>query len=142
MKCKNFFLTFLVLLLMFCSTSLQAQLQEATQVPWPGFEVLLGRWGCPGRGIIYIKNISSTGSMQVQFFNPEPIHVTQAQAARDGTSTRVLIILRHADNLCCTYNLAYNPASDQLRGVFWQKDSPKTSEVVFSRMPSLPSANF
>ena len=142
MKCKNFFLTSLVLLLMCCSTSLRAQLQEATRVPWPGFEVLLGRWGCPGEGIISIKNISSTGSMQVQYFNPEPIHVTQAQAARDGTLTRVLIILRHADNLCCTFNLVYNPENDQLSGVFWQKDRPKTSEVVFHRIKFMPLADF
>jgi hypothetical protein len=133
MKRKNFFLTFLVVLLVCGSTSVRAQLEESSRLPWPGFAVLKGRWQCPGQGVIYIKNVSSTGSMEVQYFNPDSIHVTQAQAARDGTFTKILIILRQSDSLCCTFNLAYDAPNDQLRGVFWQRNNPKPTEVVFHR---------
>jgi hypothetical protein len=141
MKRKYFFLTFLVLLLICGSSSVRAQLEESLRIPWPGFEVLKGRWQCPGQGVIQIKSVNSTGSMEVQYFNPEPIHVTQAQAARDGTLTKILIILRHADSLCCSYNLAYDQTNDQLRGVLWQKNNPKPIEVIFHRQKFIPLAN-
>jgi hypothetical protein len=138
---KNFFLTFLVALLICGSTSVRAQLEESLRVPWPGFAVLKGRWQCPGQGIFHIKNVTSTGSMEVEYFNPESVHVIQAQAARDGTSTKILIILRQSGTFCCTYNLAYEPEHDQIRGVFWQKNSPQPTEVIFQRQKSLSAAN-
>jgi hypothetical protein len=138
MKCKTICITFLILMAVFFSTSLGAQLTEAIRVPWPGFEVIIGHWQCRGRGIINIKNINPTGLMEVHYFNTEPVHVTQAQAARDGKATRIIIFLRYPDSLCCTYNLTYDPQRDQQKGLFWRKGSSKSVEVVFDRIGPMP----
>jgi hypothetical protein len=114
-------------------------LQEAIAVPWPGFQVLRGRWrNRNGKGVMQIKKVNPTGSIEMQYIDLEPIHVTQAQAARDGKTTKVLISLRNADSLYSTYDLTYNPESDQLKGIFWRKGSSKTTEIVFDRLGPKP----
>jgi hypothetical protein len=139
MQTKFIFAIFLILITIFLSVRLDAQLQEAVQISWPGFEVLRGRWqDRNGRGAINIRNISTTGSIELQFDNPEPVHVTQAQAARDGKETKLLILVRYPHNLCCFYNLVYDPVADQLKGIFWPKGSAKTTEVVFDKLGQLP----
>ena len=113
---------------------LQAQPGEALKVPWPGFEVLKGRWqALEGEVVLEINKIDSLGRMEVQYFNPEPVHVAQAQAARDGKETRILIRLRDPGLPGCTYDLTYDPGVDQLKGIYWQKGNSKSTEVVFIR---------
>ena len=138
MKGKIICVTFLFLMTAFFSTPLRAQLQEATKVPWPGFHVLKGSWQAQNGDVITIKNIGAAGNIEMHYFNPEPVHVTQAQAARDGKSTRILIFLRYPDSLCCTYDLTYDPQSDQLKGLFWRKGTSKSTEIIFDRMWSMP----
>jgi hypothetical protein len=139
MQWKTGLITLMVFLAVLLSAPGGAQLKEAVTIPWPGFQVLQGRWQAQdGRGLINITKISPTGSMEVAYSNPEPVHVTQAQAARDGRVTRVLIVLRDPDSPCCTYNLTYDPGSDQLKGMYWQKANSKSTEVVFLRMGARP----
>ena len=111
--------------------------RKPLRVPWPGFQVLKGRWQARnGTAVMTIKNISATGSIEMQYFDTGPVHVTQAQAGRDGKVTRIQILLRYPDSLCCTYDLTYDPQSDQLKGFFWQKGNSKSKEVIFTRMGS------
>lgn len=114
--------------------SLQAQPGEALKVPWPGFEVLKGRWrALAGEVFLEIHKIDSLGRMEVKYLNPEPVHVAQAQAARDGKETRILIRLRDPGRPCCIYDLTYQTGVDQLKGVYWQKGNFNSTEVVFIR---------
>lgn len=113
---------------------LEAQLGEAGRVAWPGFQVLQGRWlALDGKNVIDIGKIDLTGGMQVKYFNPDPVHVARAQAARDGQAVKVWLELRDPHSPCCTYDLTYNPGNDQLQGVYWQKGDRKSTEVVFIR---------
>jgi hypothetical protein len=121
-------------LLAFFSVPLGAQLEEAARVPWPGFEVLKGHWrALEGGNVIDVKNISPTGIMEVYFFNPDSVRVNKAQAARDGTETKVLIELRNPGSFCCTYDMTYDPSSGQLKGVYWLKANFRSTDVVFIR---------
>jgi hypothetical protein len=134
-KYKFIIITLFLLLGAILQTPVQAQPGEALQVPWPGFEVLKGRWlALKGEVPLEINKIDSLGRKKVQYFNPKPVHVAQAQAARDGKETNVLMKLRDPGSPCCTYDLTYEPGLDQLKGISWQKGNPKSTEVVFIRV--------
>jgi hypothetical protein len=135
MKSKLRCIFFLVVLAMCLTGPLGAQLEEAVRVPWPGFQVLKGRWQArDSNDIIEIQNIDPTGRMEVNYFKSEPVNVAKAQAARDGKATRVLLDLRDPGSPGCIYDLTYDPGSDRLRGRYWLKGSPKGIEVVYSRI--------
>ena len=135
MKRKISSLAFIILLAVFLNTPLQAQLEEAVSKDWPGFQVLKGRWQRPDGGyVIEIKNIDRVGKMEAAYFNPRPIHVAKANAARDGNTTKVFIELRDVNYPGSTYNLTYDPKSDQLKGTYFQAVLKQTFEVVFDRL--------
>ena len=135
MKRKISSLAFIILLAAFLQTPLQAQLEEAVSKDWPGFQVLKGRWQRPDGGyIIEIKNIDRVGKMEAAYFNPRPIHVAKANAARDGNTTKIFIELRDINYPGSTYNLTYDPKSDQLKGTYFQAALKQTFEVVFDRL--------
>ena len=135
MKRKISSLAFIILLAAFLNTPLQAQLEEAVSKDWPGFQVLKGRWQRPDGGyVIEIKNIDRVGKMEAAYFNPRPIHVAKANAARDGNTTKIFIELRDVNYPGSTYNLTYDPKSDQLKGTYFQAVLKQTFEVVFDRL--------
>ena len=104
MKRKISSLAFIILLAAFLQTPLQAQLEEAVSKDWPGFQVIKGRWQRPDGGyIIEIKNIDRVGKMEAAYFNPRPIHVAKANAARDGNTTKIFIELRDVNYSGSTY---------------------------------------
>ena len=135
MKRKISSIALMILLAVFLNSPLQAQLEEAVSKDWPGFQVLKGRWQRPDGGyIIEIKNIDRVGKMEAAYFNPRPIHVAKANAARDGNTTKIFIELRDVNYPGSTYNLTYDPKSDQLKGTYFQAVLKQTFEVVFDRL--------
>ena len=68
------------------------------------------------------------------YSNPKPIHVAKAEAARDGTTTKLFIELRDVNYPGSTYTLAYEPQSDQLKGIYFQALQQQNFEVIFVRM--------
>lgn|GEM_PF-6342117 len=48
------------------------------------------------------------------------IHVGKAEASRDSDATKVFIELRDVNYPGSTYTLDYEPANDQLKGVYYQ----------------------
>ena len=100
----------------------------------PGFEELKGRWRRPDGGyIIEIRNVDATGKMDAAYSNPKPINVSKAEATREGSLTKVFIELRDTGYPGSTYTLAYDPQSDQLKGVYFQAAMQQNFEVVFFR---------
>ena len=76
-----------------------------------------------------INNISATGSIEMQYFETEPVHVTQAQAARDGKVTKILILSALSGFIVLLpYDLTYNPQSDQLKGLLLAKRQPPKAQ--------------
>jgi hypothetical protein len=99
------------------------------------FDRLKGRWFRPDGGyVIDIRNIDASGKMDAGYFNPRRINVSQAEASREGDAIKVFIELRDVNYPGATYNLAYDPQRDQLRGVYYQPALQQSFDVVFIRM--------
>ena len=99
------------------------------------FDSLKGRWLRPDGGyVIDIRDVDASGKMAAGYFNPRPINVSQAEASREGDTTKVFIELRDVNYPGATYNLTYDPERDQLRGVYYQPALRQSFDVVFIRM--------
>jgi len=100
----------------------------------PEFEKLKGRWRRPDGGyILEIKSIADSGAMDAAYFNPKSIHVARAEASRDG-GAKVFIELRDVNYPGSTYALTYEPASDQLKGIYYQAVEGQRFQVTFVRV--------
>jgi hypothetical protein len=103
--------------------------------PKGGFDRLKGRWLRPDGGyVIEIKDIDPNGKMVAAYFNPRPINVSRAEASLEEAATKVFIELRDINYPGATYTLTYDPASDQLRGVYVQPALQQSFDVVFVRI--------
>ena len=101
----------------------------------PGFAVLKGRWLRPDGGyVVEVKSVDASGKMDASYANPRRINVSKAEASRDGPAIKVFIELRDANYPGSTYNLTYDPQSDQLQGIYYQAALQQQFEVVFVRM--------
>ncbi len=101
----------------------------------PEFQALIGRWLRPDGGyVVEIKQIGADGKLDAAYYNPKPIHVSQARASRDGATTKVFIELRDTGYPGSTYDLFYDPMTDQLKGVYFQAAVDQRFEVLFVRL--------
>jgi hypothetical protein len=99
------------------------------------FEPLKGRWVRPDGGyVVDIKEVDARGKMVAAYFNPRPINVSRAEAAMAGATIKVFIELRDINYPGATYNLTYDPGSDQLKGIYFQPLLQQNFEVFFVRM--------
>ncbi len=100
----------------------------------PDFLALRGRWvRTDGGYVIEIKGVDPAGLMQAAYYNPNPIYVSRAEAARAGAAVTVFIELRGPGYPGSTYTLIHDPKSDQLKGIYHQAALQKNFEVVFIR---------
>jgi len=100
----------------------------------PDFMALKGRWvRTDGGYVIEIKSIDAGGRMQASYYNPNPINVSRAEAARSGAAVTVFMELRGPGYPGSTYTLIHDPKSDQLKGIYHQAVLQKNFEVVFIR---------
>ena len=100
----------------------------------PDFMALKGRWARTDGGyVIEIKGVDPGGQMQAAYYNPNPINVSRAQAARSGAAVTVFIELRGPGYPGSTYTLIHDPKNDQLKGIYHHAGLQKNFEVVFSR---------
>lgn len=100
----------------------------------PGFEVLKGRWVRPDGGyVIHIQDVDSGGRIQAAYYNPNPIHVSRAEAALAGSVITVFVELRGPGYPGSAYNLVHDPKSDQLKGVYHHAVLKQDFTVVFVR---------
>jgi hypothetical protein len=94
-----------------------------------------GRWRRPDGGyVIDIRDVDSTGKMDVAYFNPNAIHVSKADATQEGGATRVFIELRDTGYPGCTNTLIHDRQNDQLRGVYFQAAIQQNFDVIFVRI--------
>ena len=110
--------------------------KEAAQTVSEGnFQNLVGRWIRPDGGyIIEIRNVDSNGLLQAAYFNPRPIHVSQARLTSVNKELQVFIELRDVGYPGATYALIYHPEQDVLTGLYYQPTVGQSFEVIFVRM--------
>lgn len=103
--------------------------------PSPELAKLAGKWQRPDGGyILEIKSIDPSGKLEAGYFNPNPINVSRASAWREQGVTRVVVELRDVNYPGSTYNLKYDPQSDQLFGQYFQAALQQTFDVTFEHM--------
>ena len=106
----------------------------AASAPQPAFGVLVGRWVRPDGGyVITVKAVDAAGKLEAGYANPSPLPFYTAEATRDGGALKLFFELRAGGYNGSTYTLAYDPASDQLKGVYFQAVAKQKFEVVFIR---------
>jgi hypothetical protein len=100
----------------------------------PDINVLKGAWVRPDGGyIIVIKAIGADGALDAMYFNPAPLPFALARASSDGPLLRLAFELRAGGYGGSTYELAYEPATDRLKGVYYQAVAKQRFEVAFAR---------
>ena len=100
----------------------------------PDFMALKGRWARTDGGyVIEIKSVDPGGQMQAAYYNPNPINVSRAEAARSGAAVTVFIELRAPGYPGSTYTLIHDPKNDQLKGIYHHAGLQKNFDVVFVR---------
>jgi hypothetical protein len=98
------------------------------------FLALKGRWVRPDGGyVIEVRNVDAGGRMQAAYYNPNPINVSRAEAARTGAAVTVFIELRSPGYPGSTYTLIHDPKSDELKGIYHHAGLQQNFEVVFVR---------
>jgi hypothetical protein len=101
----------------------------------PEFAKLAGKWERPDGGyVLEIKGVDSSGTIEAAYFNPNSINVSRAAALYKDGATKVFVELRDQNYPGCTYNLTYDPQSDQLYGQYFQASMQQTFDVTFGRM--------
>jgi hypothetical protein len=104
--------------------------------PKPAFARLRGRWLREDGGyVIEISQVEPDGKLKAAYFNPRPIHVSQAAAVEEGGSVKVGLELNDVNYPGCLYTLVFNKELDQLQGTYFQAAIGQTYQVVFIRMP-------
>ena len=100
----------------------------------PGLDVLEGAWVRPDGGyLILIKKVGPDGQLEATYFNPNPLPFAKARASRDGAQVRLSFELQAGGYNGSTYELTYEPASDRLKGVYYQAVAKQNFEVYFVR---------
>jgi len=86
-----------------------------------------------GGYVLGIRAVSPDGKVDLDYLNPRPIHVEQALASRAGSVLSLFVELRDVNYPGSLYNLAYEPARDQLEGTYYQAVAKETFAVTFER---------
>lgn len=98
------------------------------------FDRLRGRWVRPDGGyVITIRSADASGRLDAAYANPAPLPFSVAQATREGGALKLFFELRAGGYDGSTYTLAYDPAQDVLRGVYYQAVVRQRYDVVFVR---------
>ena len=96
---------------------------------------LIGRWVRPDGGyVIDIRNVDADGKLQAAYFNPRPIHVSQARVTKAQKKLQIFLELRDVGYPGATYTLTYNAQHDVLAGLYFQPTVDQTFDVVFVRI--------
>jgi len=97
-------------------------------------DVLKGAWVRPDGGYtIVIKSIGQNGRLEAMYFNPNPLPFAKAQASREGARLRISFELQAGGYGGSTYELTYDPASDRLKGIYYQAVAKQKFDVYFAR---------
>lgn len=103
--------------------------------PAAGLEALKGRWvRSDGGYMIAISSVAPDGKLDAAYSNPRPLPFAVAQAKQEGGTVKVFLELRAGGYNGSTYTLAFDPAADMLKGVYFQAPTGRSYDVTFVRV--------
>ena len=98
------------------------------------FQRLEGRWVRPDGGyVLELRNVKKDGSLTAAYYNPRPIRVFRAEAGRKNGTITLFVELRDVNYPGSTYTLQYDPATDRLKGKYFQAVEKQTFDIEFVR---------
>ena len=102
----------------------------------PDFKVIVGEWVRPDGGyVVRVLNVLPDGTVDVGYFNPGPINVSEARVSLWKGLVKLVIKLQDQGYPGSTYTLYYYTEKDALAGFYYQAAVGQTYEVVFIRKP-------
>lgn len=100
----------------------------------PDQQRLVGRWVRPDGGyVLDLREATKEGNLKAAYFNPRPINVAKAEWRRKDGALTVFVELRDVNYPGSTYTLQYDPASDRLKGDYYQAVEKQTFKIEFAR---------
>ena len=112
----------------------QVRAEAPAAQPDGAFATLPGRWVRPDGGyVINIKSVDASGKLDASYANPNPLPFSRAEATRDGNTIKLFFELRAGGYNGSTYTLTYDPASDTLKGVYFQAVAQQKFDIYFMR---------
>jgi hypothetical protein len=96
---------------------------------------LEGRWVRPDGGyILELRSVKKDGSVSAAYFNPRPIKVYRAEWSRKEGKISLAIELRDVNYPGSTYHLQYDPATERLKGTYFQAVERRNFNIEFVRV--------
>jgi hypothetical protein len=96
---------------------------------------LEGRWLRPDGGyVLELGEVRKDGTLMATYFNPRPIKVFRATWKRKEGKLNLFVELRDVNYPGSKYNLRYDPASDRLKGTYFQAVEKQTYDIEFIRI--------
>ena len=96
--------------------------------------LLVGDWiRTDGSYLIKINNVNEDGTLEAQYFNPNPINVESAKWEESYDNLKIIIVLRDQNYPGSTNTLDYLPDGDFLAGEYFQAVERSTFYVEFAR---------
>lgn len=100
----------------------------------PDAQRLVGQWVRPDGGyVLEVREVRKDGSLKAAYFNPRPINVAKAELRRKDGKLTVFVELRDINYPGSTYTLQYDPASDRLKGTYFQAVEKQRYDIEFKR---------
>jgi hypothetical protein len=98
------------------------------------FQELIGQWIRPDGGyILDIQSVEPDGKIEMAYLNPQPIHVSKAQAAMKSAQMNLFIELQDKNYPGNYYTLTFDSQSNRLIGVYHHLGLNQDFEVYFLR---------
>ena len=98
------------------------------------FATLPGRWVRPDGGyVINIKRVDASGKLDAAYANPNPLPFSRAEATLEGKAIKLFFEIRAGGYNGSTYTLTYDPATDVLKGVYFQAVAQQKFDIFFTR---------
>lgn len=96
---------------------------------------IVGKWLRPDGGyVLEIRAASADGKLDAGYYNPNPIHVSQATwRSSESLGLVVFVELRDTGYPGATYRLHLRAADDKLVGAYEQPAAGQTFDVEFER---------
>jgi hypothetical protein len=135
---------FALLLFVLCALMITSQLVMASSesverqkgpAEWAEARRLEGRWVRPDGGyVLELRNIQKNGGLKASYFNPRTIKVYKASWRYKKGLISVFVELRDINYPGSKYDLRYDPATDSLRGTYFQAVEKETYNIEFMRI--------
>jgi hypothetical protein len=97
---------------------------------------LIGTWiRADGGYKLVVKSIGEDGKAVAEYFNPNPIHVAEANASVKDGKPVIFVKFEDVNYTGSTYRLALGADKERLEGKYFQATQRKTYDIFFERQP-------